>query len=148
MESFFKELFEYNNDVNQKVIAAIIEHSTKVSEKCLSLQSHIINVHKIWNARITLIENIYERWQIHPIKNLAELDNENFQASMLILEQFDINAIVNYSNSKGHVFDNSVRDILFQIINHSTYHRAQVATEFRLSGLEPLMTDYIFYKWK
>ena len=121
---------------------------TKVSEKCLSLQSHTINAHKIWNAKIIPIENIYERWQLHPINNLAKLDNENFHTSMLILEQFDINAIVNYSNSKGQVFDNSVRDILFQIINHSTYHRAQIATEFRLSGVEPLMTDYIFYKWK
>ena len=147
MESFFKELFEYNHTVNQKVIAAIVDHPGKVSEKCLNLQSHIINAHKIWNARIIPVENIYERWQLHSIKNLAELDNENFHASMRILEQFDINAIVNYSNSKGQLFNNSVRDILFQIINHSTYHRAQVATEFMLSGLEPLMTDYIFYKW-
>ena len=148
MKSFFKELFEYNNDVNQKVIAAIADHSTEVSEKCLNLQSHIVNVHKIWNAKIIPVENIYGRWQLHPINNLAELDNENFHTSVLILEQFDINAIVKYSNSKGQVFNNSVRDILFQIINHSTYHRAQVATEFRLSGLEPLITDYIFYKWK
>ena len=147
MESFFKELFEYNNDVNQKVIAAIVDHPGKVPEKCLNLQSHIINAHKIWNAKIIPVENIYERWELHSIHHLAELDNENFHTSMRILEQFDINAIVNYSNSKGQLFDNSVRDILFQIINHSTYHRAQVATEFRLSGLEPLMTDYIFYKW-
>jgi len=147
MESFFKELFEYNNDVNQKVIAAIVDHPGKVPEKCLNLQSHIINAHKIWNAKIIPVENIYERWELHSIHHLAELDNENFHTSMRILEQFDINAIVNHSNSKGQLFDNSVRDILFQIINHSTYHRAQVATEFRLSGLEPLMTDYIFYKW-
>lgn len=68
MKSFFKELFEYNNTVNQKVIAAIVEHSTKVSEKCLGLQSYIINVHKIWNGRIIPVENIYERWQIHPFE--------------------------------------------------------------------------------
>ena len=148
MKSFFKELFEYNNDVNQKVIAAIADHSTKVSEKCLTLQSHVINVHKIWNARIIPVSNIYGQWQMHPINNFAELDNENFHTSMLILEQFDLNAIVNYSNSKGQVFNNSIRDLLFQIINHSTYHRAQVTTEFRLSGFEPMMTDYIFYKWK
>ncbi len=147
MKSFFKELFEYNHTVNQKVIAAILDHYDKVSEKCLSLQSHIINAHKIWNARIISIENIYERWQLHPINDFAELDNENFHTSVRILEQFDINAIVKYSNSKGQVFNNSVRDILFQIINHSTYHRAQVATEFRQSGIEPLLTDYIFYKW-
>lgn len=148
MKSFFKELFEYNNTINQKVIAAIVDHPGKVSEKCLNLQSHIINAHKIWNAKIVPVENIYERWQLHPSNNLAELDNENFHTSMRILERFDINALIKYSNSKGQVFDNSVRDILFQIINHSTYHRAQVASEFRQSGVEPLITDYIFYKWQ
>jgi len=147
MKPFFKELFEYNHTVNQKVISAIIEHPTKVSEKCIQLQSHILNVHKIWNAKIIPVENLYASWQILPIQNLAELDNENFHSSIRILEQFELNLSIKYVNRKGKELNNSVRDILFQIINHSTYHRAQVATEFRLSGLEPLMTDYIFYKW-
>ncbi|QLH28398.1 MAG: hypothetical protein HWD63_02710 [Candidatus Parvibacillus calidus] len=41
-----------------------------------------------------------------------------------------------------------MKDIIFHIINHSTYHRGQIAMEFRQSGLEPLNTDYIFYKGK
>ncbi|MCF8317339.1 MAG: hypothetical protein K9I02_01220 [Haliscomenobacter sp.] len=54
--------------------------------------------------------------------------------------------IINYSNSKGQLFSNSIQDMLFHIINHSTYHRGQVATEFKRQGLEPLVTDYIFFK--
>ncbi|WP_209331385.1 DinB family protein [Lunatimonas salinarum] len=32
------------------------------------------------------------------------------------------------------------------IVNHSTYHRGQIATLFRESGLQPVVTDYIMLK--
>ena len=36
-------------------------------------------------------------------------------------------------------------EILLHIVNHSTYHRAQVAKELRANGFEPINTDYITY---
>lgn len=53
---------------------------------------------------------------------------------------------ISYKNSRGERFENSVRDILFHVINHSTYHRGQIATDCKLHGMTPLATDYIFYK--
>ncbi|WP_185211767.1 DinB family protein [Sphingobacterium mizutaii] len=35
---------------------------------------------------------------------------------------------------------------MFHIINHSNYHRAQIATELRKQEIEPIQTDYIKYK--
>ena len=70
----------------------------------------------------------------------------NYEHSLHILDKFDLTATMSYTNSKGQTFSNSIRDILFHVINHSTYHRAQIATEFKQNGLEPLVTDYIFYK--
>ena len=52
------------------------------------------------------------------------------------------------TNSKGETFSNKIKDILFHIINHSTYHRAQIATDLKQNGIEPINTDYIFYKRK
>jgi uncharacterized damage-inducible protein DinB len=74
-------------------------------------------------------------------------DKRNFESSIFILDSFELAQTIQYSNSKGQPFKNSAGDILFQVINHSTYHRGQIATEFRQSGLEPLLTDYIYYKW-
>jgi uncharacterized damage-inducible protein DinB len=67
---------------------------------------------------------------------------------LLILDEFELDRKIRYANSKGQPFNNSVRDMLFQVINHSTYHRAQIATEFKNNGLDPLLTDYIYYKMK
>lgn len=53
---------------------------------------------------------------------------------------------IGYKTSKGDAFQNTVKDILFHIINHSTYHRGQIAANCKEYGIEPLMSDYIFYK--
>ncbi len=146
MKTFFKELFQYNNHFNQEVISVLTENPEKASEKCIKLLSHILNVQQIWNCKIRPDQLPYGTWEIHQIQNFYEIDRKNFEHSTLILDKFDLNQIIQHSNSKGQIFNNSVRDILFQIINHSTYHRGQIATEFRQSGLEPLLTDYIYYK--
>ncbi|WP_379084396.1 DinB family protein [Pedobacter sp. UC225_65] len=39
-----------------------------------------------------------------------------------------------------------VKDILFHVFNHSTYHRAQIATLFKESGITPPVTDFIILK--
>ena len=61
----------------------------------------------------------------------------NQEHSLLILDKFDINETINYSNSNGKTFSKVIRDLLFHVINHSTYHKAQIATEFRQNGLDP-----------
>lgn len=121
-------------------------HANKVSERSVQLFNHILNAHQIWNGRIEHEKNLFGIWEIHPIQDLKNINNLNYETSLRILDKYDLNQIVNYQNSKGDSFSNRVSDILFHIINHATYHTGQIATEFRQSGIEPLVTDYIFYK--
>jgi uncharacterized damage-inducible protein DinB len=146
MKPFFKDLFQYNNHFNQEIISALNENPEKASGKCIKLLSHILNVHQIWNCRMQPGQIPYGSWEIHPIQGLAAIERKNFEHSIQILDKFELNQTFQYLNSKGQVFNNNLHDILFQVINHSTYHRGQIATEFRQIGLEPLLTDYIYYK--
>lgn len=146
MVDFFKTLFDYNQLCNRKLAEAIIDNQSAVSENVVKLYSHILDAHQIWNNRIDPQEKTFSVWQIHPITDFSRLDQVNHMHSNAILEVCDLDAVLNYRNSKGQAFTSSTRDILFHIINHSTYHRAQIATAFRQDGLEPLMTDYIFYR--
>nr|MBP6578031.1 damage-inducible protein DinB [Chryseobacterium sp.] len=88
----------------------------------------------------------FEVWQINSEDLLLKINSENFSNSYKILEKRELNDIVNYKNSKGTKFENSIQEILFHFINHSTYHRGQIAMLLKETGLEPLNTDYIFYK--
>lgn len=146
MKPFLTELFEYNHHTNQKLADFFISSRDKISEKALKLFSHVISAHQIWNNRIEPVQTPYGVWQVHQIHDFANIDRKNYEQTLQLLDTIDLNKTIRYANSKGQTFDNIVRDILFHIINHSTYHRAQIATEFRTSGLQPLATDYIFYK--
>lgn len=146
MKSFFKELFEYNFHSNQQLAELFLQHSNEASEKSLKLFSHILNAHHIWNNRIEEKQKTFNVWDIHTVQAFKQIDKNNHESSLRILDTFDLNQNIFYSNSKGDKFNNNIKDMLFHVINHSTYHRAQIATEFKQSGITPLATDYIFYK--
>lgn len=147
MKENFIELFEYNNHFNQKLVALILENKTNTSEKTQKLINHLINAQQIWNARIQNTEQ-FDVWQINDWSKLSSIDSNNYETSLKILNDYDLNASIQYTNSKGETFSNQIKDILYHIINHSTYHRAQIATDLKQNGIEPINTDYIFYKRK
>src|SRR4051812_43480943 len=107
MKTFFKELFQYNNRFNQELIAVFTKNPERASERCIKLLSHILNVHQIWNYKIQPAQFGYGSWEIHQIQDLHEIDTKNFEHSMLILDTFGLNQLIQYSNSKGQVFNNS-----------------------------------------
>lgn len=143
MKDFFVELFEYSYHCNQKLADIFTMYPTKTSERAAQLYNHILNAHQIWSCRIEPDQNPFGIWDIHLLQSYAAIDKMNYENSLVILDKYGLNEAIHY---KGKSLSNSVRDILFHVINHSTYHRAQIATEFRLNGLEPLTTDYIFFK--
>lgn len=145
MKEKLRELFEYTRYFNRKIIEAAGANSEVLPERCFLLINHTLNAHQIWNGRI-LNEGTSGVWEIHPFEDLEEINESNFLNSLKILESSDLSQIIRYRNSKGDLFENKAEDILFHIINHSTYHRGQIALLFRESGVEPLISDYIFHK--
>lgn len=146
MIPFFKELFGYNHHFNQQLVTVFTDPATLTSEKSIKLFNHILNAHQVWNSRIVQDRKPFGVWEIHPSHELKEIDRVNYINSVKILDQADLDSAIKYTTSKGDAYTNSVKDILFHVINHSTYHRGQIATEFKQNGMEPLVTDYIFYK--
>lgn len=107
----------------------------------------MLNAHHLWNARIIGKEPQYDVWQVHQVKDWADIHYENQRASFEITSNADdFEKRIDYDNSEGRLFTNTLQDILFHIINHSTHHRGQIATDFRANGLTPEALDYVFYK--
>lgn len=118
-----------------------------VPEKSALLFSHILNAHDIWNARILGNPANYQVFQLHLIRDWADIHYENQRSSFEIITNADnFEKRIDYENSQGRLFTNTLQDMLFHITNHSTYHRGQIATDFRNNGIEPLVLDYTFYK--
>lgn len=145
MKEEFKELFDYNHHYNQKLIALISENLHVVSDRTLKLMNHIINAHQIWNARI-IKEKELAVWHENEWKMLVDIDQKNHIKTATIIAGSAIADTIEYTTFAGTTFSNKIQDILFHVINHSTYHRAQIATELKHSGVPPLPSDYILYK--
>lgn len=147
MKEKFIELFEYNYHFNNKLIEFISENFQLRSEKTVKLLNHLINAQQIWNARISN-ESEFEVWQINDWNNISKINTDNYSKTLEIINNESPENSIEYKNSKGQKFTNKIEDVLFHVINHSTYHRAQIATDIKNNGIEPINTDYIFYKRK
>lgn len=145
MEEKIKDLLDYNHQMNHKLIQLFIENEAKTDARTTSLLSHILNAQQVWNSRI-LGETPFGVWQINPTNKLEEINQSVYQKSLEIVQNISLDNIIHYKNSQGNSFTNSVCDILLHIVNHATYHRGQIATAFRIQGIQPLATDYIFHR--
>lgn len=145
MKDFFKDLFEYHNHFNQKLIEQLKENENKLPDRSIPLFCHSLNAHQIWNARI-LNEKPFDVLQIHTLDECKIIDSDNYADTLKILEQRELNEILKYQNSKGTDFQNSIQEILFHVANHFSHHKGQIISDFRQSGITPIITDYIFYK--
>lgn len=139
------DLFEYTYHFNVEMITVIFENRELVDNKTISLINHTLNAQQIWNARI-LGEMTFEVWQINPFESLEEINHGNFLKSIDIIRNFDLDKRVEYQNSRGTKFENSIFEMLFHAVNHSTYHRGQINSLLKQNGITPVLTDYIFYK--
>ncbi len=146
MKAFFHQLFDYNFYCNRRLIETCAGLDA-LPGKTGELFSHILNAHHIWNARILGQTAEYEVWQTHEVSAWEEIHYENQRTTFEIITNSDSFELrLEYENVEGRAFANSLSDILFHMVNHSTHHRGQIASEFRSAGLEPLKLDYIFYK--
>ncbi|TLP75883.1 DinB family protein [Maribacter sp. ACAM166] len=146
MKAFFNEIFDYNYYCNKKLIDECLE-LVELPLKTKSLFSHILNAHDIWNARILGKASGYKVWQEHDVKNWADIHYENQRSSFEIMSNADeFDKRIDYENSEGRIFTNTLQEMLFHIINHSTNHRGQIAVDFRNNGITPIGLDYVHYK--
>lgn len=146
MKEYFLDILKYNFDINEKLLQYFEDNQSLISEKAHLLLTHLINAQHLWNKRIISEELVYGIWETLPFEKLHEINLENFEISKKILATEDLEKTIYYKNIKGEDFQRKLKDIIFHYTNHSTYHRAQIATELKNSGLEPIITDYIYYK--
>lgn len=146
MGDFFKDLFQYNRDCNQRLAELIGRHADEASDRTTHLFSHILNAHHIWNSRIRQTQSAYDRLQRHSWQDFEQIDSDNHITTEGIMDSCIMSHEVHYTNFKGVQATHKVQDILFHVVNHSTYHRAQIASDLKQTGIEPLVTDFIFYK--
>ena len=77
-----------------------------------------------------------ERW--------AEFEREQTDFVDAVTDE-SLGEVIAYVNTKGEEWRYPLWQMMQHVVNHSTYHRGQVATMLRQLGAEPVPTDFLLY---
>lgn len=150
MEGPFDKLWEYTVWANGAVLSALRELGVNAPATSIRLMSHVVNAQTNWLNRLNGDGAVSALWESHPMDLIDQLNFETLQGLKAAMDRYagDFAHKVGYKNLSGVFFENTVSDILTQVFNHGTYHRAQIAMDLREKGFDPVNTDYIAFVWK
>jgi uncharacterized damage-inducible protein DinB len=147
MKSYFINLFKYNTWANQRVIDEISNSGIKYNI-VIKILSHLLLAEKTWLQRLKSEKYDNKFWidlNQDECNKLAEYNEVQIRSYLNSLSESDFETKVNYINSKGIEYTNTITEVLTHLSHHSSYHRGQIAREMRRLGKEPVYTDYIAY---
>ncbi len=90
------------------------------------------------------------RWPVHWADlaalrgrwTLVEQEQETFIAA---LRDADLSRPVTYENPEGVPWTYPLQEMMYHIVNHSTYHRGQITSMLRQLNGRPVATDYLVF---
>ncbi len=157
-----QELYEYNRWANQRVLlaSAALTREQFTQDLRNSFPSvrdtlvHIMSAEWIWLSRWqgTSPTGAPDGWSTSTYEELRERWAEVESAQMEFvagLTADTVNTVVHYRTTQGQPYSNPLGELLRHVVNHSSYHRGQVATMLRQLGVAPVPTDLVlFYREK
>lgn len=146
MKDFFLDKFEYDFYATNNWIDSIIAQEDLVSPFVVRSISHIINVHHIWNCRLLNKDSESELWDVLPMDYLHRLHRQNYLETIEFLEKYELNEKINYHSSEGVQLTKLIVDVLYHMLNHANYHRAQIVLDLKQNNLEHPSFNFISYR--
>jgi uncharacterized damage-inducible protein DinB len=145
----FLRMFTYDDWANRQCLTAM-RSAEPVSADVVGRMAHILSAQKVWLERILKQPQSTAVWPAAKVDDCAAMADEMSVAWQHLLtrlgNQFAPGSFddeVEYRNSKGEGWSNTVEDILTHVLFHSAYHRGQIALQIRASGVAPANTDFI-----
>lgn len=142
-----QQTWSYENWANDFLLKTLSQYGDKVPASTLRLLSHLFNAQFNWFNRMAGEKKQIGLWDEYDLETCKQMYLETSQGIQDILDKHaaDPSVIIEYANSRGMVFQNTLTDILIQLTHHGAYHRGQIAMDLRQHGQEPILTDYIAY---
>jgi uncharacterized damage-inducible protein DinB len=146
MKKYFLKLYQYNAWANRRVLDTLVRQQVH-DEKILSLMGHIVAAQFLWLHRIKGLPapdvKLWGDYKLEKLQSMAEEAGRQWLEFVENTNSFDRE--MTYHNYVGDPYTNNVEMVMMHLVNHSTYHRAQIAMLLRQKGYEPINTDFITY---
>jgi uncharacterized damage-inducible protein DinB len=155
LSDYFRRLFEYERDSHAKVLAALQtvppeRRSAPEFQRAVDLFAHLVAARRLWLGRLGIASAPPGGLEPKGVA-LAELparlaEMEALWTRMLAgLSDAEVARVFEYASLDAGRFRNSVGEVLTQLHGHSLYHRGQIALALKALGVQPPVTDFIYW---
>ena len=143
--SDLKHLLRYTRWANSMILEALLEHQ-QPPRRAVAWFAHILAAEHLWLDRMTDDPRNHVVWPDWKIYECDEQMKDLEKRWNLVLENLSEEGLsrkVEYINTGGSNYTNTVREILTHIVLHAPHHRGQINAELRAEGHVPPYVDYI-----
>lgn len=148
LRDHFLRTFDFNARANQRIADALRAAGDGMDD-AVRLLAHVLNAEKIWFLRLegfdTGAATPWDAMTLNECVELARISAETARGFLSRLSADDFDQSVQYVNTRGDVFRNTVADILAHLSHHGAYHRAQINRILRERGAHPATVDFIAF---
>ena len=141
-----RELFEYNDWANRRIIVALKENE---SEKSRQILAHLLVNEAAYYERLFGKDLFgFDSWKDSSLKECGELAREvaaSYEKLIRHFEEEGLDLKINYRTSGGSRYENTFRELLTHVLFHSSIHRGNIILKMREEGFAPPQTDYIIF---
>ena len=149
-----KELFDYGSWANALMLGAaealtseqLAAPLASSFPSVIATLGHIVGVEWLWLRRwLGESPMSIADWITQPV--LADLKVRLAERASFLAQRTDadLEGMVTYRGLDGQTFSVSLGHLMRHVVNHSTYHRGQLATLLRQLGHTPPSTDFTRY---
>lgn len=142
---YVRKLFAYDNWANRQALASLAAMPAPTA-RSIQLMAHIVGTEWLWHSRLLSRPAAVAVWPDLGLANCEQHLAKLQQAWREYLDGLDsgkLESTVNYRNTKGEDWTNTVCDILMHVVMHGVYHRGQIAAQVRAAGGTPAYSDFI-----
>jgi uncharacterized damage-inducible protein DinB len=112
--------------------------------------THLVAAERLWLSRLTGKPEsaMMAEPEVPSLETLKKVWEDAAARTARFVSRLDDRALgksLEYVTTEGKTHANSVQQILQHVVNHSSYHRGQIASMLRQLGGEPVNTDMIAF---
>lgn len=146
LRKHFNILLRYDIWAND-IVAEALKINDLSTGRPIELLSHIINAEVLIMGRIRN-EEFFDPFLVRTIEENTKLSksiNAEWKEYINNLEGSEFDNIIRYVNIRGERVTAEIREMFMHMINHSTYHRGQIASVLRKMDIDPPITDFMSF---
>ena len=141
-----RQLFDYNDWANRRIIVALKENK---SERSRQILAHLLITEQEYFERLYGKDSFgFDFWQDLTLEDCGKLAKETAERFEKLLRRFDDEGLdirAQYRTSEGVWYENTFREMLTHVLFHSSIHRGNIMLKIREEGFTPPKIDYIIY---